>query len=92
VVDTDMNVVEDAPLMLDYIYIGFDVAAEHAASYGLPDDGNQQQVYATGNLESTMSEHLFENQSILWEHITTAYSSTTDLFGNRYEAFIQVEH
>lgn len=92
VVDTDMNPVASAPLMLDYIYIGFDVATEHAATYGLTVDGNQQQVYSTGNIDASMTEHTFENQGIQWGHIVMAYSSTTDLFGNRYEVMINVEH
>lgn len=90
VVDTDMNPVDRAPLMVDYIYIGFDVSEEDAGDYGLTDGSIQ--VYDTGNMEPTRTEHIFENQNIQWSDISGMYTSTTDLFGNRYETQISVGH
>ena len=92
IVDKDMNPVPEAPLIIKSLYMGFDVSAAHAGTYGLPDEGTQQQVYDVTIDDPTVGEHVFENQGIAWEHVAMAYTTVTDVFRNEYFVEIQVEH
>ena len=72
--------------------MGFDVAAEHAATYGLTEDGAQQQVYDVTVQAPSSTEHVFEYQGITWEHVTMAYTTVHDVFRNEYFVEIQAQH
>ena len=82
IVDPDFNSVERPSLLIDYIYMGFDGE----------NDGSQNQLYSSSNVEPDISEHIFEDQTILWNDVVLMYTSVTDYMGNRYETMIKVEH